>query len=816
MQRTGLICLLVFSGLCSPIWGAERSATPAEAISIREGFQVELIHSAQPEEGSWISMTFDDKGRLILADDRNGLFRATLPSGNVPISIERIPGTDHLNHCRGVLFAHGALYVCATDGEGVYRLKDNDQDGTYEESELLIPLIYKSRYGHGANQIRLGPDGMIYIVIGNDVFFPENIDPASPYRNHKNDWLLPNPHDADQTERVGIILRIDPEGKTRTIFAGGLRNQVDVAFNSEGEMFTWDADMEWDVGLPWYRPTRINHVVSGGEYGWRWGTGKWPNWYPDSLPSTLDTGLGSPTGITFANSSNWPESYRNSLYAADWQNGRILRIDLQPVGASYRGVSTSFLEGSPVNVCDLEFGPDGSLYFITGGRGSQSGLYRVKHVGQGTNQQENVLSGDAKAVDARAIRHQLEKLHQIQDATQIEFIWSHLGSDDPWIRFAARVALENQDLDQWRKLVATAQNSQARQVALMALARVGAEVDQKIIVKGLKEWDLSQADPQELLLALRTLQLSLVRQGDLEIASRIPTLRRLHSIPPQSSFQVNWLLSELLVSLRSPEAHERILNLLEQATTQEEQVQYVKTLIRSPQPWTIEQRKRLLGWLTKNRRLPGGRLVANTLQSFQADFEATLLSDEREQLQAELLALNAPLDTHEGNAADQSRPVVQAWTVQDLERDIVSLRPQDHSVEKGRAALAVAICLRCHQFGDRGGHIGPDLTTIGKRFDGRALLESIIEPSKVIDPKYQSALYELEDGTIVSGRTLTVSRETIEVETNALTGKFVVIPRGEIANSRQSDLSPMPEGLLNTLSKEEILDLIAYLRTPQN
>ena len=56
------------------------------------------------------------------------------------------------------------------------------------------------------------------------------------------------------------------------------------AFNKAGELFTYDADMEYDFNTPWYRPTRVCHVVSGAEFGWRNGAGKWPSFYPDSLP----------------------------------------------------------------------------------------------------------------------------------------------------------------------------------------------------------------------------------------------------------------------------------------------------------------------------------------------------------------------------------------------------------------------------------------------------------------------------------------------------------------------------------------------------
>jgi putative heme-binding domain-containing protein len=174
--------------------------------------------------------------------------------------------------------------------------------------------------------------------------------------------------------------------------------------------------------------------------------------------------------------------------------------------------------------------------------------------------------------------------------------------------------------------------------------------------------------------------------------------------------------------------------------------------------------------------------------------------------------MNAPIPEDQEPVA-AARPFVRAWTLQDLEEDLSKRSLQDRSPEAGRTALSAAVCLRCHRFGERGGQIGPDLTFVGKRFDNRTLLESILEPSKVIDPKYHNSQYSLADGRVIAGRTMSVSKERISVETDPLTGKFVSIPRADIMESRTSEISPMPQGLLNTLTREEILDLIAYLRT---
>src|SRR5262249_8812137 len=157
----------------------------------------------------------------------------------------------------------------------------------------------------------------------------------------------------------------------------------DMAFNPDGELFTWDSDMEWDIGAPWYRPTRVNHCVSAGEYGWRSGSAVWPTYYPDSLPTTLDVGLGSPTGMKFGTSAKFPLRYQRALFAADWAYGRILAIHLTPLGASYEGTFETLVTGKPLNVTDLDFGPDGAMYFITGGRGTPSTLYRLTYSGTG-------------------------------------------------------------------------------------------------------------------------------------------------------------------------------------------------------------------------------------------------------------------------------------------------------------------------------------------------------------------------------------------------------------------------------------------------
>jgi putative heme-binding domain-containing protein len=165
----------------------------------------------------------------------------------------------------------------------------------------------------------------------------------------------------------------------------------------------------------------------------------------------------------------------------------------------------------------------------------------------------------------------------------------------------------------------------------------------------------------------------------------------------------------------------------------------------------------------------------------------------------------------EAIAAAPLRPFVRHWTQADLAPHLdKALAPRD--ADAGRRALAAAQCLKCHRLGSSGAAIGPDLSAIGKRFDARGIVESILEPSKVVDPKYHATTWVLGDGRVVTGRANLVNDREIGVETSALTGESLKLLRSEIESSHPATVSPMPEGLLDTLSLDEILDLVALLR----
>ena len=796
-------------------------ATPAEALTVLPGFKAELLKSAAPGEGSWICMTVDNRGRLIISPEKDEapLLRITLtPEGQVA-KTETIPAP--VRAAMGLLYAHDSLYLNGHGprGVGLYRLIDKNQNDQFDADEVTLLKNFEGDTEHGYHAVVLGPDGMIYVMNGNHTKVPPGVAADSPHQNYAEDLLLPRQWDA-RGHAKGVlapgdyVLRTDAEGKKWELLYGGFRNTYDFDFAPDGEMFTFDSDMEWDIGALWYRPTRILHCVIGGEYGWRSGTGKWPVYYPDSLPSVVDVGLSSPTGMKFGTRSNFPQKYREALFAADWAYGKIFAVHLQPHGASYTGTFETFLSGQPLAVVDVEFGHDGAMYFIVGGWKIQSGLYRVSYVGDavGTNpiasQTWNTDGMEAKlAAEQRAIRHRLESFHGKRNPGAIDFAWPYLNSNDRWLRYAARVAIESQDVALWRERALEETHVNASLNALLALARRGDRSLQGGLLQSLarlRDQPLTEAQALE---ALRVLELCFIRMGrpdDETAGAVVKTLSRFY--PAQSESQ-NRELCQLLVYLDAPDVLNKTLALMAAALTQEEQMHYAFVLRNVKRGWTAEQRRVYFSWFNKARReFKDGAGFAPYLVNIRQDAIETLTETERAEL-ASILEDRQPVAV-----TIPPRQFVKEWTMADLE----PLLPQvgkGHSFTKAKEAFTAGQCVLCHRVGNEGGAIGPDLTGVSGRFGRRDLLDNILLPSKVISDRYQSFIITKRNGEEVSGCITEESDEKVVLIVNPMTQQRAEVLKKDIQSREVSKVSQMPEGLLNVLGREEILDLLAYLES---
>ena len=131
------------------------------------------------------------------------------------------------------------------------------------------------------------------------------------------------------------------------------------------------------------------------------------------------------------------------------------------------------------------------------------------------------------------------------------------------------------------------------------------------------------------------------------------------------------------------------------------------------------------------------------------------------------------------------------------------------SAERGKQAYQKAFCVSCHRFGDVGSEAGPDLTTVGMRFSREDMIQAILYPSRTISDLWNAVEVTTLDGSLYLG---TVANEDAQdLVLQQMGGPRVRIPKRDIVKRQVSEKSSMPEGLLDTLTKNEIWDLFAYL-----
>ena len=788
--------------------------TPPDQIAVLKDFQAELVHEVpQDTQGSWVSLTVDPQGRLIACDQNGGLFRIDVSAD--PAKVEKL-SIDFVG-AQGLLHAFGSLYANVNHNKfpaGVWRLTDTDGDDQYDKKEHIVSLNAGGE--HGPHALILTPDGKrILMACGNNTTMPSDIPRSRVPRNWDEDHLLgrmpdARGHNANRLAPGGFILSMNPDGSDKELVCTGFRNQYDIAINRDGELFAYDADMEWDVGTPWYRPTRINHVISGAEFGWRNGTGKWPAYYPDSFGSAVDIGPGSPTGICFGYGTSYPQKYQDALFVCDWSYGNIHAVHLRPDGSSYTGDYETFATAAPLPVTDIVVHPDGMLYFTIGGRNTQSGLYRIRYTGPATQADVQVedTAEDTAAAKLRSQRHRLELNHiENPPADALPLALENLSHPDRAIRFAARIAVEHQSVDRWRQQVLELQDPEAKILGVIALARSGKDSDQAAALAALNEvnWD-SLSNSQQIDL-LRAYGLVGIRLGKITADQAKPILSQIGGRFPTGHNEVDRELAQMLVYLDVPQATGQIVSEMKNSPSQENQIHYAMTLRGATSGWTDELNRDYFHWFNEIQSARGGMSFGGFIENIKK-VAIERLSDNQKANLADIL--NPPKQPE--GAPEKTRPLVQKWTVDDL---LPAVSDPNHvpNFQRGQNVFAAAQCYKCHRMGIQGGILGPDLTAAGGRFNQKDMLVSIVEPSKVISDQYGATQFLTDDGRAVVGRVINMNGKQLQILTNMLDPSSLTnLNRDEVESTRPATSSMMPEGLLDTFTQQEVADLVAYLR----
>jgi putative heme-binding domain-containing protein len=191
----------------------------------------------------------------------------------------------------------------------------------------------------------------------------------------------------------------------------------------------------------------------------------------------------------------------------------------------------------------------------------------------------------------------------------------------------------------------------------------------------------------------------------------------------------------------------------------------------------------------------------------------------------------------------QTVPKITEWKASDLNEDLQRVGQQRNFI-RGQYLFTTLACAECHQLGDakipaiagmnhsigmqpataptpsKGPSlaVGPNLADVVKKYKGDAkmLLQEIVEPSRNIEDKYRKYMFELEDDVFISGNIVSEDKENTTIQTGTTAAQQQVVKTESIVSRRPSPISIMPAGTLNSLDKEQILDLLAYVLATGN
>ncbi len=418
------------------------------------------------------------------------------------------------------------------------------------------------------------------------------------------------------------------------------------------------------------------------------------------------------------------------------------------------------------------------------------------------------------------LRRKLEQFHGKKVPEAIDFAWPYLNHPDRFIRYAARIAIEFQEPKLWQEKALAETDPTSAINALLALVRVrgfdpfhhpnAPKPDSKLkeqIVDALVSMPWDRLSDEQRLQMLRVYQIFFNRFGPPNAEQRHKVLAQVDPHYPSNDRLINGEACPLLVYLEAPNVSARTLKLMADAPTQEEQLEYGRALRVLKTGWTMPQRKEYFTWLRDAANFKGGNSLGGFLANIRNDAVSTLTSAERKELRPILDAKPSKASP----IVSKPRSMIKNYKMEDL-IPVLETRLLKRDFNRGRKLFGEAQCFSCHRFDNEGGAEGPDLTSAAGRFNARDLLESIVEPSKVISDQYAAVVVETTDGKQYTGRIINHNGDSMMLNTNMLDPNAITtIDRRKIEAMEISKTSMMPTGLLDSFKEDEILDLMAYL-----
>ena len=479
-----LVALLAFLAVVSrAAEDGSAEKTGLAAIKVPAGFTVELAAGVPLVERPMLA-TFDDRGRLYVADSAGVNLRGPELSKNPPHVIRLLEDTDgdgrfdtsrvfadKLVFPQGVVWHDGAVYCSSPPS--FWRLEDTDGDGVADKREELVTGFANTGVADDMHGGSLGPDGYLYWCAGR---FPHQIHRPGGPTIHKG--------------TAPLILRCRPDGSELEVVCGSQGNAVGVVFTPEGDMFasgTFLAPNSMGAGLR----DALVHCVDGAEYPVRDRTLNEHKRTGDVLPPLAHLGVSASSDLMICRSDNWGDAYRGNLFSALFNMHKVMRHKIERDGATFTCRNEDFLVSShpdfhPTDV--FEDADDSMLVIDTGG------WFRI---GCPTSQiaKPDVMGGIYRVRKTNAKR--------VADARGVTIAWNKLSPVELAKLLAdTRFEVRDRAVEQLSKLGAAAvsalaslrgsdANVETKCAAVWALSRIDSDTARTAIRDALKDGEPS-------------------------------------------------------------------------------------------------------------------------------------------------------------------------------------------------------------------------------------------------------------------------------------------------------------------------------------
>jgi putative heme-binding domain-containing protein len=491
---------------------------------------------------------------------------------------------------------------------------------------------------------------------------------------------------------------------------------------------------------------------------------------------------------------------------------------------------------------DGAIGPDGALYFLTGGRRLESDLYRVYYAGT----ESLADSKPTQITPENQLRRQIEGFHSNSNKENLKTIWTNLNHPDRHIRYASRVALEHLSLNDWKETAFQEKNPTTLTQAMIAMARNAESAEKSNMLKSLLSIDFDKQNESQQMDILRAYELVFSRMGNPEMAQNKQISNFLNSKYPSKSLELDRQFCKLLVFLNSPEVIDKTLNLIDKstdtkpfeeiATNSEELIlrnpayglDIAKMLAQTPPPqqiylammlakattgWNEINRQKYFGWYKKAFSYKGGNSYVGFIDRARKMALANVPKEKKEFY--DKLSGGESLSQSGNDIVLEDMPKGPGKNYKLVEMNhLFDVELTSRNFKKGKAYFTATTCSRCHAVRGEGSNIGPDLTQIGTRFSTKDMLEAILEPSKSISDQYASTEFQMKNGQSFVGKIMNQDVNFYYINQNPYDPDNITkIAKKNVISKQYSAVSSMLGGLINSLSEEELKDLLAYLKS---